>query len=123
VHDEGPPELPHGWIEGGYARGGGMVIGEAPRREEERLRRPFVGPAGMCLRGAFVLEGLDAEQLWLTNVVKVRPGGRNPNRTEIDNGRDYLGEEIRHVAPTCILALWNRLQDADRRNTLDGRCP
>ena len=82
-----------------------MVVGEAPWREEKRLKRPFVGPAGMCLRGAFTLVGLDVEELWLTNVVKVQPRGRNPNRTEINQGLGYLGKEIRYVAPTCILAL------------------
>lgn len=49
------------------------IVGEAPGADEERLLRPFVGPAGYCLDQCMQAAGLIRSEIYFTNVVKVRP--------------------------------------------------
>ena len=49
------------------------LIGEAPGGQEERLGRPFVGPAGQLLDECLRAAGISRKDCYLTNVVKVRP--------------------------------------------------
>ena len=50
-----------------------MLIGEAPGADEEEQGRPFVGKAGKNLMGFLNTAGLKREDVYLTNVVKIRP--------------------------------------------------
>ena len=47
-----------------------MIVGEQPGDEEDRLGRPFVGPAGRVLDAALEEAGVDRARVWLTNAVK-----------------------------------------------------
>jgi len=49
-----------------------VLIGEAPAREEERERRPFVGSAGRYLNKFIRMAGLVRDELYLTNISKYR---------------------------------------------------
>ncbi len=62
----------------GPEEAGVMVVGEAPGRMEDKLGRPFVGPAGKLLDSLLELAGLSRSEVYITNVVKCRPPG---NRT------------------------------------------
>lgn len=62
-----------------------MLIGEAPGEQETLQRRPFVGKAGQNLQEFLDLMGLERSQIYVSNVVKVRPfeigpTGRKRNR-------------------------------------------
>ena len=90
-----------------------MLVGEAPGKEEVETKRPFQGPAGKVLDRLLELVGIPREQLWITNVVKIRPfvetGGKKVNRPpradEIAAHIGILREEIRIIRPKVILCL------------------
>ena len=50
-----------------------MLIGEAPGEQETLQGRPFVGKAGKNLDGFLSVVGLLREEIYISNVVKVRP--------------------------------------------------
>ena len=50
-----------------------IFVGEAPGLQEERIGRPFVGPAGGVLEQCMHNAGVIRAECYLTNVVKERP--------------------------------------------------
>ena len=94
-----------------------MLIGEAPGGEEDRLGRPFVGKAGKNLDQFLEIVGLDRGDLYVSNVVKLRPYklspktnkpiNRPPNREELAFFVPLLHEEIEIVKPKLIVTLGN----------------
>lgn len=90
-----------------------MIVGEAPGDHEDLQGRPFIGPAGQLLRQLMAKAGLTPDRVWLTNAVKhfkFIPRGKkrlhqNPNRSEVDHCRPWLGIERRMIAPRLTLAL------------------
>lgn len=89
-----------------------MLIGEAPGHEEEKALCPFVGPAGKKLDQIFEAMGLKRDETYVTNIVKFRPAtarqttnNRKPNAEEVAAFTPVIREEIRIVAPQCIVAL------------------
>jgi len=93
-----------------------MLIGEAPGEQESLQRRPFVGKAGKNLDGFLEVVGLRREDIYISNVVKVRPtrvsekgriSNRPPNKEELALFTPYLYEEILLVQPRLIVTLGN----------------
>lgn len=93
-----------------------MLIGEAPGEQETLQGRPFVGKAGKNLDGFLEAVGLRREDIYISNVVKVRPtklspkgsvSNRPPNREELLLFTPYLLEEILLVQPGVIVTLGN----------------
>ena len=93
-----------------------MLIGEAPGEQETLQRRPFVGKAGKNLDGFLEVVGLRREELYISNVVKIRPtkvsgkgrvSNRPPNREELALFTPFLMEEILRVNPQLIVTLGN----------------
>jgi uracil-DNA glycosylase family 4 len=87
-----------------------VVVGEAPGRHEEEQLMPFVGPSGEILNEAFREAGLDRSELYLTNVVKVRPPGNDIKSLhligkEISDFLPQLWQELESINPNCILAV------------------
>jgi DNA polymerase len=83
-----------------------MVIGEGPGAEEDRSGRPFVGPAGQKLEQMLGAMKLAREDVYIANVVKIRPpGNRTPLVPEIERCGPYLAAQIRVIRPAVILAL------------------
>lgn len=83
-----------------------MLIGEAPGQQEVSEGEPFVGQAGEQLNRA--LESIDQERgnLYITNLVKVRPPeNRDPHVDEIDSWWPILEAEIERVDPTVLVPL------------------
>ncbi len=92
------------------------LIGEAPGEQETLQGRPFVGKAGKNLDGFLDVVELRREDIYITNVVKVRPtkvsakgtvSNRPPNREELALFTPYLMEELTLVAPELIVTLGN----------------
>lgn len=84
-----------------------MFIGEAPGQDEDRLGRPFVGPAGKLL-DAIIEKGMKREraEVYICNIVKCRPPkNRNPLPAEINACTPYLEQQIDAVRPAVICAL------------------
>ena len=91
-----------------------MIIGEQPGDEEDRKGRPFVGPAGDLLDGAFRAAGISRDDIYLTNAVKhfrysLRDDGlrqhRSPSPSHIRACKPWLEAEIQAVKPAAMLCL------------------
>jgi uracil-DNA glycosylase family 4 len=89
------------------------IVGEAPGKQEIEQGRPFVGRAGKLLDKILEEAGIDRSEVYVTNIVKVRPtkesGGRTKNRPpragEIEEGFEVLGSELRLVKPSALVLL------------------
>lgn len=89
-----------------------MFVGEAPGAEEEKLREPFVGPAGQKLTAIIKAMGLDRLQVYISNICKFRPamdnqgsGNRKPTPEEMRACLPFVLTEISLIAPKVIVAL------------------
>ena len=94
-----------------------MLIGEAPGGDEEKQGRPFVGKAGKNLSAFLEVVGLKREEIYISNVVKLRPTkespktgkavNRPPSAEEIAFFLPYLLEEIQVISPKVVVTLGN----------------
>ncbi|MDG5776611.1 uracil-DNA glycosylase [Haloarculaceae archaeon H-GB2-1] len=83
-----------------------VFVGEAPGSEEVEQGQPFVGPAGRRLDGFLDEVGIDRDDVYLTNLVKVRsPENRDPTREEMDAWRPLLDAELERVDPAVVVCL------------------
>jgi len=91
-----------------------VLVGEAPGADEEKQGRPFVGRAGRLLDDALERAGISRSDIWITNVVKVRPTepgandrrrNRPPTTEEKNIFRPWLEEELRIIAPRSIVCV------------------
>ena len=93
-----------------------MLIGEAPGEQEVMQGRPFVGKAGKNLDTFLESVHLKREDIYISNVVKIRPtkvsekgrvGNRPPSKEEIGLFLPWLTEEISLVSPGLLVTLGN----------------
>ena len=85
-----------------------MLIGEAPGANEVEEKEPFVGRAGKKMDDILSDIGMDRSELYITNLVKVRPpDNRDPKKKEIEAWAPLLEEEIERVNPEIIITLGN----------------
>ena len=92
-----------------------MLVGQNPGAEEDRTGRPFVGRAGKFLNKTLVENGINREELFITNIVKhMTPGNRKPSADEIASCLPYLLEQIRIIKPKIIVLLGAAAKAAPR---------
>lgn len=90
-----------------------MLVGEQPGDQEDKLGRPFVGPAGRLLDEALAEAGIPRDDVYVTNAVKHfkwEPRGKRrlhsrPNVAEIHACHGWLEAELRIVAPRVVVCL------------------
>src|SRR5215469_9435993 len=92
-----------------------MLVGEQPGDQEDRIGRPFVGPAGRLLDQALRAAGIDRSQVYVTNVVKHFKWGpaergkrrihKKPRYSEIQACRPWLDAELERVQPQVLVCL------------------
>jgi uracil-DNA glycosylase len=90
-----------------------MLIGEQPGDREDKVGKPFVGPAGQLLDEALERAGIDRRTAYLTNVVKhfsweergKRRIHQKPNADEIRACRPWLEAELAAVEPELVVCL------------------
>lgn len=83
-----------------------MFVGEAPGEVEDRLGRPFTGPAGEKLDEMIAAMGLRREDTYIANVLKSRPpGNREPLPDEVAACGPFLVEQILAIRPKAIVTL------------------
>ena len=90
-----------------------MFVGEQPGDQEDKLGRPFVGPAGKLLAKALADAGIERERVYLTNVVKhfkwVARGKRRihqkPNWSEVAACKPWFEAELETVRPRVLVCL------------------
>ena len=109
-------EKPLVFGEGNWRRPPVMLIGEAPGEQETLQGRPFVGKAGKNLEAFLETLALRREEIYISNVVKVRPvrvsargsvSNRPPNKEEILLFTPWLYREILLVQPRMLVTLGN----------------
>jgi DNA polymerase len=89
------------------------LVGEQPGDQEDRLGKPFVGPAGRLLDRAMAEAGLDRSRVYVTNAVKhfkfeqrgKRRIHQKPTAGEVKHYRWWLNQELRLVHPRLVVAL------------------
>jgi uracil-DNA glycosylase len=94
-----------------------ILIGEAPGKNEILQGRPFVGQAGKNLDEFINVLEIKKTDLYITNVVKMRPykvneqTGREANRTptkkEVNVFTPHLMRELEIVKPKLVVTLGN----------------
>lgn len=85
-----------------------MFVGEAPGADEVEQGEPFVGRAGKRLNEILQDIGVDRSEIYVTNLVKIRPpDNRDPKSDEIDAWKPLLEREIKRVDPETIVTLGN----------------
>ncbi|HEY3244628.1 MAG TPA: UdgX family uracil-DNA binding protein [Phycisphaerae bacterium] len=97
----------------GAAHAAVMFVGEVPGDYEDRVGRPFVGPAGKLLDKALVEAGIPRDEVYVTNAVKHfkwEPRGKRrlhskPSAREMYACRPWLDAEIAVVRPQIIVCL------------------
>ncbi len=90
-----------------------VLIGEQPGDQEDRVGKPFVGPAGEMLDRALRDAAIDRKIVYITNVVKhfafVERGKRRIHRTprysEIVACRPWLEAELKQLNPEVLVCL------------------
>jgi DNA polymerase len=94
-----------------------VLVGEAPGEKEEETGRPFVGAAGKNLDEFLDIVKLKREDIYITNVVKIRPykvspetgrkSNRPPNKKEVDISIDTLDKQLDFIKPKIVVTLGN----------------
>lgn len=85
-----------------------VLIGEAPGANEVEEGEPFVGRAGNRMDEILHKIGVDRDELYITNLVKIRPpDNRDPKSDEIEAWAPLLEQELEEVNPEVIVTLGN----------------
>jgi uracil-DNA glycosylase family protein len=90
-----------------------MIVGEQPGDQEDKLGRPFVGPAGRLLAKALAEARVDHETVYRTNTVKhfrwERRGSnrlhKTPGQTHVTACGPWLMAEVDLVRPEGVVLL------------------
>jgi len=90
-----------------------VLVGEQPGDVEDRVGRPFVGPAGRLLDRALIAAELDRSAVYVTNAVKHfkwTPRGKRrihktPAQREFDACSRWLEGELTALAPALVVCL------------------
>jgi DNA polymerase len=99
----------------GAARAAVVFVGEQPGDQEDRVGRPFVGPAGRLFDEALEAAGMDRHLVYVTNAVKhfrfvrqeliKRRLHKKPTAAQVRACNPWLREEIRLIGPRLVVAL------------------
>ncbi len=89
------------------------LVGEQPGDQEDRLGRPFVGPAGAILDKALAEARIVRAETYVTNAVKnfkFRPVGKrrihqSPTTGDVKHYRWWLERELELARPGLVVAL------------------
>ena len=83
-----------------------MLVGQNPGEEEDKTGRPFVGRAGKFLNKVLAKNGINREELFVTNLVKhVTPKNRKPSPDEIAACAPYLVAQVSAVKPKIVVLM------------------
>jgi DNA polymerase len=97
----------------GNAKASIILVGEQPGDEEDRQKRPFVGPAGKLLDRALADAGINRDEVYVTNAVKhfkfeergKRRLHKKPSNAEVQACHPWLEAEIKSIKPQIIVCL------------------
>lgn len=94
-----------------------VLVGEAPGEKEEELGKPFVGQAGKNLDEFLNILNLKRDDIYITNVVKIRPykinpetgrkSNRPPDKKEVEVSIGTLERQLKIIRPEIVVTLGN----------------
>ena len=90
-----------------------LFVGEQPGDQEDRVGKPFVGPAGRLFDEALEAAGINRASVYVTNAVKhfkwtargKRRIHQKPNAAEVAACRPWLEAELAVVKPRVLVLL------------------
>jgi uracil-DNA glycosylase len=83
-----------------------MLVGQNPGTEEDKTGRPFVGRAGKFLNKVLAENGINREDVFITNIVKhLTPQNRKPFPDEIEACAPYLIKHISLIKPEIVVLM------------------
>jgi len=83
-----------------------MLVGQNPGAEEDKVGRPFVGRAGKFLNKVLAANGINREEVFVTNIVKhLTPQNRVPSQDEIVACLPYLCAQMDLVKPKIVVLM------------------
>jgi DNA polymerase len=83
-----------------------MIIGQAPGRNEDIQKRPFIGTSGKFLDRLITLAGLDRNLIYVCSVVQFfPPENRVPTNDEISICSKFLFRQLEIVDPKLVILL------------------
>jgi DNA polymerase len=97
----------------GAGKAEAMFVGEQPGDQEDRIGKPFVGPAGKLFDEALAAAAIDRTSVYVTNAVKhfkwtargKRRIHQKPNWSEQAACRPWLDAELALVRPRALVLL------------------
>jgi uracil-DNA glycosylase len=93
-----------------------MLVGQNPGGEEDKVGKPFVGRAGKFLNKVLAANGIDREQVFVTNIVKhLTPKNRVPLPDEIGACVPYLSAQIDLIQPKIMVLMGKVAWQTPRR--------
>jgi len=83
-----------------------MLVGQNPGAEEDKTGKPFVGRAGKFLNKVLIKNGINREEVFVTNIVKhVTPNNRKPFPDEVEACLPYLITQIKEIKPRIVVLM------------------
>lgn len=103
-----------------------MFIGQAPGKNEDIQRRPFIGTSGKFLDRLINLAGLERKSVYICSVVQFfPPENRIPTDNEIGLCKIFLFKQIEVINPKLIVLLGTvaskTVANVDKVGTNHGR--
>jgi len=95
---------------GGYVKSDVFFVGEAAGKNEQLLKRPFVGRAGQFFDNRILgVAGIERRNVFTTNAVNCRPNEKNrtPLPAEVEICRHHLDAQICLLEPKLLVTLGN----------------
>jgi uracil-DNA glycosylase family 4 len=83
-----------------------ILVGQNPGAEEDKTGKPFVGRTGKFLNKVLAKNGINREELFVTNLVKhVTPKNRKPLPDEIAACAPYLDAQVNAIKPKIVVLM------------------
>jgi uracil-DNA glycosylase family 4 len=100
----------------GPANASVMLVGQNPGLEEDRVGRPFVGRAGKFLNKVLAANGIDRQEVFVTNIVKhVTSQNRVPSSDEVAACAPYVSAQIDLIKPSIVVLMGKVAWQTPRR--------
>jgi DNA polymerase len=83
-----------------------MLVGQNPGKEEDTTGKPFFGRAGKFLNKTLAENGINREEIFITNIVKhFTPNNRKPLPDEIEACKPYLKTQSETIKPRVVVLM------------------
>jgi uracil-DNA glycosylase len=83
-----------------------MLVGQNPGKEEDETGKPFVGRAGKFLNAVLAENGINRNEVFITNIVKhATPGNRKPFQDEVEACLPYLKTQVETIKPKTVVLM------------------